>query len=128
MQPRWRAVLAQRKDWWAKNATASPTLFLRQDTAWIREDASWKGPAIVPELKRRWVEITGPAGDAKIVINALNSGKLFIIVMRVKLNYPCQHPFLCWWWWWWFVEGIRVQLRLGKENGRVDEFRYRTDD
>jgi len=49
-------------------------LSLRKDTAWIRDDASWKGPSIVPELQRRWVEITGPAGDAKMVINALNSG------------------------------------------------------
>ena len=72
-------MLAQRKDWWAKNATASPTLFLRHDTSWIREDQSWKGPAIVPELQKRWVEITGPAGDKKMVINALNSGKLFMI-------------------------------------------------
>lgn len=47
---------------------------LREDTAWIRKDTSWKGPAIVPELEKRWVEITGPAGDRKMMINALNSG------------------------------------------------------
>ena len=71
---RWRAVLEQRKTWWKEHATATPALSLRKDTAWIRDDATWKGPPIVPELKRRWVEITGPAGDAKMVINALNSG------------------------------------------------------
>ncbi len=60
--------------WWQQHATATPSLALRQDTAWIREDKSWKGPSIVPELSKRWVEITGPAGDAKMVINALNSG------------------------------------------------------
>jgi len=46
----------------------------REDLAWIRNDPTWKGPPIVPELEKRWVEITGPAGDRKMFINALNSG------------------------------------------------------
>ncbi|MGA2199423.1 MAG: malate synthase A [Nitrososphaerales archaeon] len=34
----------------------------------------WKVAAVPPDLKLRKVEITGPAGDRKMVVNALNSG------------------------------------------------------
>jgi len=44
-----------------------------EETAWIREDASWTGPPLAPGLVDRRVEITGPV-DRKMVINALNSG------------------------------------------------------
>lgn len=43
-----------------------------QETATIRSDKSWKGASIPKDLKRRWVEITGPT-DAKMMINAFNS-------------------------------------------------------
>ena len=43
-----------------------------KDTASIRNDQSWKGASIPKDLKRRWVEITGPT-DAKMMINAFNS-------------------------------------------------------
>ena len=43
------------------------------DTQWIRESDWIIGP-IPEDLSDRRVEITGPAGDRKMVINALNSG------------------------------------------------------
>jgi malate synthase len=42
-------------------------------TAEIR-DGSWRIAPVPPDLEDRRVEITGPAGDPKMVINALNSG------------------------------------------------------
>lgn len=72
-QPEYRRVLKQRVQW-QKDREAGKPLALRADTAWIRNDAEWKGPSVVPQLEKRWVEITGPAGDAKMMINALNSG------------------------------------------------------
>ena len=49
-------------------------LSLRQDTAHIRNDMSWMGAETPPDLKDRFVEITGPLNDTKMVVNALNSG------------------------------------------------------
>jgi malate synthase len=43
------------------------------ETAWIREDSSWKVAGAGPGLHDRRVEITGPT-DRKMAINALNSG------------------------------------------------------
>ncbi|WP_091226663.1 malate synthase A [Microbacterium sp. 3J1] len=45
----------------------------REDTAHIREDASWRVAGAGPGLEDRRVEITGPT-DPKMTINALNSG------------------------------------------------------
>ena len=45
----------------------------RDDTAAIREDASWRVAGAGPGLEDRRVEITGPT-DPKMTINALNSG------------------------------------------------------
>ncbi|MBC9926949.1 MULTISPECIES: malate synthase A [unclassified Leucobacter] len=45
----------------------------RDDTAHIREDASWRVAGPGPGLEDRRVEITGPT-DPKMTINALNSG------------------------------------------------------
>jgi malate synthase len=73
-QPRYAKVINDRKVWQQQNTTSSPNLELRSDLAWIRNDSSWKGPPIVKDLEKRWVEITGPAGDSKMMINALNSG------------------------------------------------------
>lgn len=72
-QPEYRRVLKQRVQWQSEIDAGKP-IALRADTAWIRNDASWKGPKLIPELEKRWVEITGPASDAKMMINALNSG------------------------------------------------------
>jgi len=44
-----------------------------QETASIRQDSSWHIAPIPLDLKKRWVEITGPT-DRKMMINALNSG------------------------------------------------------
>ncbi|WOF23693.1 malate synthase A [Microbacterium betulae] len=45
----------------------------REDTARIREDASWRVAGAGPGLEDRRVEITGPT-DPRMTINALNSG------------------------------------------------------
>lgn len=39
----------------------------------IRNDPNWKAAAIPSDVKKRWVEITGPV-ERKMMINALNSG------------------------------------------------------
>ncbi len=44
------------------------------ETAYIRDDDSWTVSPNPADLQDRRVEITGPAGDTKMVINALNSG------------------------------------------------------
>jgi malate synthase len=54
-------------------AGASLPAFL-PETADIRHDPAWRVAAPPPDLARRWVEITGPASDPKMVINALNCG------------------------------------------------------
>lgn len=43
------------------------------ETLPIRQDSSWQVASIPSDLKRRWVEITGPT-ERKMMINALNSG------------------------------------------------------
>lgn len=43
------------------------------ETKYVRE-SDWQIESIPADLKKRHVEITGPAADAKMVINALNSG------------------------------------------------------
>jgi malate synthase len=53
------------------NKGEKPT-FLKE-TENIRQDRGWTVASTPPDLKRRWVEITGPT-DRKMVINALNSG------------------------------------------------------
>lgn len=45
-----------------------------EETADIRNDLQWSVPMPPKDLEKRWVEITGPAGDRKMVINAFNSG------------------------------------------------------
>lgn len=47
--------------------------FLRQTEA-IRNDRSWKVAPAPNDMQDRRVEITGPSGDVKMVINAFNSG------------------------------------------------------
>ena len=42
-------------------------------TAAVREDRTWRVAPAPADLQDRWVEITGPV-DAKMMINALNSG------------------------------------------------------
>ena len=47
-------------------------LGIREDTVGIR-NSEWQAGATPDDLQRRWVEITGPGNDPKMVINALNS-------------------------------------------------------
>ena len=48
------------------------------ETKWIR-DSDWTVAPVPEDLQDRRVEITGPAGDPKMVINAFNSGaKIFM--------------------------------------------------
>jgi malate synthase len=73
-QPEYRKLLTQRTAVQKQINANQWALDYRKDTAWIREDRSWRAPEIVPELIKRHVEITGPAGNAKMMIHALNSG------------------------------------------------------
>jgi hypothetical protein len=52
-QPRYAVVHKQRE---AVKAAGMP-IALREDTAWIRNDPSWKGPPIVSQLEKRWVRV-----------------------------------------------------------------------
>jgi len=45
----------------------------REDTSSIRDDTTWKASDLPHKLLNRNVEITGPANDSKMVINAFNS-------------------------------------------------------
>lgn len=47
--------------------------FLKETEA-VRNDSSWKVAEPPGDLRKRWVEITGPASARKMMINALNSG------------------------------------------------------
>lgn len=47
----------------------------REDTKYIRDDNQWKSNNIIPDnLLKRHCEITGPASNTKLFINAMNSG------------------------------------------------------
>ena len=52
---------------------ANNNLEIRKDTEHIRNDITWKVKPNVDKLTCRHVEITGPANDTKMVINAMNS-------------------------------------------------------
>lgn len=76
-QPEYRRLLKERKLHLMAAVTTNrttPSLHFRDDLSWIRSDKSWRAPPLVPDLEKRWVEITGPASDRKLMINALNSG------------------------------------------------------
>lgn len=66
------ALLAKRKERDAALRNGEYPRFL-EETAHVRGDASWKVAPTPADLQDRRVEITGPV-DAKMVINALNSG------------------------------------------------------
>src|SRR3990167_6770341 len=65
-------LLVRRRDR-AVEIAARGTLDFLDGTASIRADAAWRVPPPPADLTDRRVEITGPT-DAKMVINALNSG------------------------------------------------------
>jgi malate synthase len=72
-----RALLEKRKERQAEIDAGNMPDFL-PETAHIRT-GSWAIEPLPDDLQDRRVEITGPAGDRKMVINALNSGaKIFM--------------------------------------------------
>lgn len=66
-------LLAKRYDK-QKRIDAGEKPHFHTPTAQIRIDDSWTVTPNPPDLQDRRVEITGPAGDTKMVINAFNSG------------------------------------------------------
>ena len=54
--------------------TGETKVGFREDLKSLREDLTWKANKLPEKLFRRHVEITGPGNDAKMVINAFNSG------------------------------------------------------
>ncbi len=71
-EPRRRELLARRAERQKRIDAGELPVFL-PGKANIRSD-DWRVAPVPKELERRWVEITGPASSAKMVINALNSG------------------------------------------------------
>ncbi len=64
-------LLSAREQRRARLRAGEPLDFL-SETASVRE-GDWKVAPVPPDMRQRWVEITGPT-DRKMVINALNSG------------------------------------------------------
>ncbi|EIT85716.1 malate synthase [Fictibacillus macauensis ZFHKF-1] len=60
-----------------------------QETTHIRE-SEWQIASVPNDLQDRRVEITGPAGDPKMVINALNSGAHIFMVDFEDANSPTR--------------------------------------
>ncbi len=66
-------LLAKRQKRQTKyNAGETPNFL--EESKYIRTDPSWKVAKHPQDLQKRWVEITGPASNRKMVINAFNSG------------------------------------------------------
>jgi malate synthase len=58
-----------------------------EETRSVRED-DWQVAAVPSDLQDRRVEITGPAGDRKMVVNALNSGARIYMADFEDANSP----------------------------------------
>ncbi|GAA2721385.1 MULTISPECIES: malate synthase A [Streptomyces] len=71
--PRRDELLARRAERRAEIARTGRLDFL-PGTAGIREDPHWRVAPAPPALEDRRVEITGPADDRRMTVNALNSG------------------------------------------------------
>ena len=67
-------ILEKRKSTLTDIYKKTLALNFRKDTLDIRKDKTWTGASIPNDLLCRHVEITGPASDAKMFINAMNSG------------------------------------------------------
>jgi len=63
-------VLSQRSN---PILSATNPLTRREDTEHIRNDSKWKAAQTPTPLQRRWVELTGPGNDPKMIIHAMNS-------------------------------------------------------
>ncbi|ORX73268.1 malate synthase A [Linderina pennispora] len=68
-----RKQLLQAREERYRQLQAGKSLDFLPETAWIRDDKTWRAARPAPGLVDRRVEITGPV-DRKMVINALNSG------------------------------------------------------
>lgn len=53
--------------------SATSPLTRREDTQHIRSESKWKAAPTPPPLACRWVELTGPGNDPKMIIHAMNS-------------------------------------------------------
>ena len=69
-----KKLLSQRKDKLSLIKNSKFSYGFRKDTKQIREDLYWSANTLPSKLLNRNVEITGPGNDAKMVINAFNSG------------------------------------------------------
>ena len=73
-QARRDELLQLRQIRWAEIKDGKMPDFLQTQKAKDIRSGGWKVAPIRPDLECRFVEITGPASDAKMVINAFNSG------------------------------------------------------
>ena len=73
-QARRDELLEKRQVRWAEIKDGKMPTFLDTPKALFNRHSNWTVAPIKPDLECRFVEITGPADDAKMVINALNSG------------------------------------------------------
>ncbi len=71
----------------AREIAVAETLDFLAETAAVRSDLAWRVPPPPPDLFDRRVEITGPT-DAKMVINALNSGARVFMADFEDANTP----------------------------------------
>ena len=67
-----RLFSAKRSHLVRERAFKAPITKFREDTVHIR-DLKWKAAPTPEFLQRRWVELTGPGNDAKMVLHAMNS-------------------------------------------------------
>jgi len=114
-------LLQERSERQAALAAGTRPDFLAETRA-IREDPSWQVPPAPADLADRRVEITGPT-DAKMVINALNSGARVFMADFEDANTPT-----------WdnladgqvnLADAVRRQLRYDAPDGR--EYRLRSE-
>jgi malate synthase len=119
--PRRAELLQARAERQAALASGTKLGFLPETRA-IREDPDWKVPPAPADLADRRVEITGPT-DAKMVINALNSGARVFMADFEDANTPT-----------WdnladgqvnLADAVRRRLRYDAPDGR--EYRLRSE-
>ncbi|WP_047154833.1 malate synthase A [Aneurinibacillus tyrosinisolvens] len=84
---RTRVSLLEKREERQKQIDAGKLPDFLPETAHIRNSA-WTIAPLPPDLQDRRVEITGPAGDRKMVINALNSGARLFMADFEDANSP----------------------------------------
>ncbi|MEV4432408.1 malate synthase A [Streptomyces sp. NPDC049555] len=88
--PRRDELLARRAERRAEIARTGRLDFLPA-TAGIREDPHWRVAPAPPALEDRRVEITGPADDRRMTVNALNSGARIWLADFEDASAPTWH-------------------------------------